>query len=295
VTSSSPRSGVVALIVGVVSVGAAAILIKQAAAPAFCIAFWRLALGGGVLLAMVRPSWPSRRQRFSTGVSAALLAAHFASWIASLQFTTVTMSVVLVCLQPVFVAAASGVVLGTPLRASAWVAIMVAVAGALVLVSAPVAEGTASSPWLGNALALVGAITIAGYVLWNKRETNRAERQGTAVMPVMAFSAWCTVMAAVCLLPVVIASGQWWPPPSAWPWLVALALFPQVIGHTALNIALRRLPASLVAGAILLEPVIATSMAVVLLHEPLTTQMIIGGVITLLGVAALARATRNET
>jgi drug/metabolite transporter (DMT)-like permease len=290
----SSSSGLAALVVGVVSVGAAAILIKQAAAPAFCVALWRLALGGGVLSAFVlRPPWPSKPQLASTAVSAGLLAAHFALWIASLQYTTVTMSVVLVCLQPVFVAAASGVVLGQPLRWSSWVAMVIAVAGAMMLVTAPVASSIAPAPMFGNALAIGGAIAIAGYVLWNKRETERATRRGEAPMPVMEFSAWCTVMAAVLVLPLAWLRGEAWPRHQAWPWLIALALFPQVIGHTALNIALRSLSASLVAGAILLEPVIATSMAVVLLGEPLTPQMIAGGALTLVGVAALARTLRS--
>jgi drug/metabolite transporter (DMT)-like permease len=91
------------------------------------------------------------------------------------------------------------------------------------------------------------------------------------------------------VLPVAIAVGApLWPADatSAW-WLLALAIGPQVIGHTALNAALRRLPAAVVSGSILGEPVIASALAFMVLGEHAGWPTIAGSVVTLVGVLIL--------
>jgi drug/metabolite transporter (DMT)-like permease len=76
-------------------------------------------------------------------------------------------------------------------------------------------------------------------------------------------------------------------------WLLALALGPQVIGHTALNAALRHLPAAVVSGSILLEPVIASALALVVLDERAGARTLAGSVITLVGVVFLLRPSKG--
>jgi len=71
---------------------------------------------------------------------------------------------------------------------------------------------------------------------------------------------------------------------STYLYLFLLALVPQLIGHTTFNWALRYLPASMVAIAILGEPVGSTILAFFILGEGLTPLKLIGGVLIFSGI-----------
>jgi drug/metabolite transporter (DMT)-like permease len=220
-----------------------------------------------------------RRRVVAAGV---LLALHFALWIASLSRTTVAASVVLVCLQPVFVAGIAWLVLREPTPRRVLGGIGVALFGALMVAASSDVDAPAVpqvSSLTGNLLALGGAVAIALYVL-----LLRAQRGD-----VLVTSAWVTTTAALVLLPLCLILGAPLLPSSSTQaaWLVALALGPQVVGHTALNAALQRLPAAVVSGSILGEPVIASGLAWLFLGEQPGPGTAIGGAITLAGVAVL--------
>ena len=122
VTSAAPTSAathrrpptvdLVLLAVAVAAVSTSAPLIRQAAAPALAIAFWRNALalplvGGWVAVrAAERAAWRARTDvdRRRSRLAGLLLALHFAAWVPSLSFTTVASSVALVATQPVWAA-----------------------------------------------------------------------------------------------------------------------------------------------------------------------------------------------
>ena len=108
---------------------------------------------------------------------------------------------------------------------------------------------------------------------------------------VLSTSAVVTSTAALVLLPVCLLAGAPLVPSSSSQagWLLILALGPQVIGHTALNAALKRLPAAVVSGSILGEPVIASALAFVILDEQPGPRTAIGAVITLCGLVLLLR------
>jgi drug/metabolite transporter (DMT)-like permease len=278
------------LAVGVLSVGAAAILVRLAEAHPLTACFARLSIGAAVLVAAAAArgrAFPRGRDAVRAVVAGVLLAAHFALWIGSLSLTTVTASVVLVCLQPVFVAVGGVVILRERVTATFAAGIGIALVGAVVIATdGTAAIGGGQGAPLGNALALAGAVAIAAYVL-----ALRGQRSD-----VLATAAMITSTAALATLPaVLLADAPLWPSSSTSAlWLLALALGPQVVGHTALNAALRHLPAAVVSGSILLEPVMATALAFIVLHEAAGIQTLIGSVITLVGVVLLLRPTTTS-
>src|SRR5229473_2043368 len=141
-------SPLLVLIVAVLATTYAGPIVRFAAAPALAIAFWRLTLvlpvtGGLAVLEGSReqgavPSGASagtapRSPLPLVVLSGLLLAIHFWSWIASLRFTTVASSVVLVSLKPVFAwGLAAAWLREHPTRAEAW-GIGLAVIGASVI------------------------------------------------------------------------------------------------------------------------------------------------------------------
>jgi len=72
-------------------------------------------------------------------------------------------------------------------------------------------------------------------------------------------------------------------------WVLALALIPQAVGHTAFNWALKYLPAAFVSIALLGEPVGTIILAALLLHEAPTFLEMMGGLLVLTGIAVATR------
>src|SRR6185295_15076370 len=75
---------------------------------------------------------------------------------------------------------------------------------------------------------------------------------------------------------------------AAWVFMLALALGPQLIGHTAFNWALRRLTATFVAIAILGEPVGSALLAYFFFGEQFGMLQFVGFVLLLLGIFVAA-------
>jgi drug/metabolite transporter (DMT)-like permease len=282
------RLALPAVVVGVLAVSAAAIFIRLAEAPAVAVAFWRCALGAAVLV----PPAIARRDRFPRGrelyvgvASGVALGAHFGFWISSLDYTSVAASVVLVSTQPVFVAILAYLLFGERTSPQSFAGILVALAGTAIIA----ADGSVgSAALLGNALALVGAITVAIYVLIGRSSRTTG---GIGVLPysIVVYSA-----AALTLLAVAIPFEVrlWGYSGETWFWIWAITLGPQIMGHTVFNWALRYVEASIISGTILAEPVVSALLAWLILSETPGVLTILGGAVVLAGLFFLLSGRR---
>ena len=142
-------------------------------------------------------------------------------------------------------------------------------------------------PFEGAMLALGGALTISGYLLVGQRL--RSE------IGILTYTSTVFGTAAILLLIVTLAWGYTLTGYSGQTYIMValLALVPQLIGHSSLNWALRFVPATLVAVAVLGEPVGAIIWAYAFLRESPTIPEIAGGILILFGIfmAFRSRAT----
>jgi drug/metabolite transporter (DMT)-like permease len=297
-----PRLTSLALAGGILAVSAAAIFVRfaQQDAGSLVIAAGRLSFATLALapVALLRHRDTLRglgaRDLGLAFASGLLLAVHFASWIVSLEKTTVIDSVVLVTTTPLWVALASPLVLRERLPRLALAGLAIAFTGGLLFAfgggSAVVTQGGApvstSDRWTGGVLALIGAWAMAGHLMVGR--TIRARMRLVPYVFVVYGAA------ALFLSIAVLASGQ---PvtglqPSTWGWILLLALVPQLIGHSTFNWALRHLPATPVALVLFGEPVGATLLALIVLGEVPAAFQIAGSLVILTGVFLAARAAR---
>lgn len=282
------------LLLGVVAVSWAAIFVRLANAPALSIAAYRLlfaAVPVGLFALVYRRD--TLRPLPAAGwqlllLSGVALALHFATWIGSLQLTSVTSSVALVTTQPLWAALIAAVVLKEPVSKRTAVAIGIATAGGALIGLRDLAAG--GEALLGDALALIGALCAAVYFAIGRRV-----RSG---LDLSAYVGVVYPVAAAVLVVVAVGGRQ---PLSGfstqtWAIFLLLALVPQLIGHSSLNWALRYLPVHLVAVAILGEPVLSSLLAIPFLDERPGGLRVLGGLITLVGVyLALREGTRQPT
>jgi drug/metabolite transporter (DMT)-like permease len=280
------RAPMLALAVAVAAVSTSAILVRWSHAPESVVAFYRVS----VMTALVAPvalgrhrgelSRLSRSDLVVAVVTGGALAIHFFAWFASVERTSVAASVTLVQTQPLFVAVGAFLVLGEPVDRRTVAGIVVGVAGAAVMslgrpgATVPI-QGEAL---LGNALAVVGAVMMAGYVLVGRRLRQR--------IPVFPYVTVVYAAAAVVLGGVVVASGHPFVgyPPSEYVLFLGMAVGPGLLGHTVVNWALEHVESSVVSVTLLGEPVGSTLLAVFLLGEVPGTVTLAGGAVVLAGI-----------
>jgi drug/metabolite transporter (DMT)-like permease len=178
-----------AIVIGILAVSTGSIFVRyaQAYAPSLVIAAWRLALATLVLAPIAllrhRPALLalSKRESLLAGLSGFFLALHFATWITSLEYTSVASSVVLVSTAPLWVALLSPITIHEPLTRAILIGMSLAMIGVLIVAVSDACSWSAQGwpalaqpvysreAFLGNLLALTGALMAAGYLLIGRR------------------------------------------------------------------------------------------------------------------------------
>jgi drug/metabolite transporter (DMT)-like permease len=222
-------------------------------------------------------------------VSGACLAVHFWSWITSLAYTSVASSTVLVTTNPIWVGLASLLLLRERPAAAGIAGIVLSIVGTGLIFAADSQTDTAAPhAGLGNGLALIGAISASAYLL-----IGRGLRAHLGLLSYI----WLAYAAAAALLWIgVTASGSAVLGFSvlAYVVLLALAVGPQLLGHTAFNWSLRHLSATFVALSILGEPVGSAVLAYFIFGEKLATLQLAGFLLILAGIFIAARAEHRS-
>ena len=293
----------IAISIAILAVSTSSVFIRfaQEEAPSLVIAASRLLLASLFLAppALLRHRAELRqlsRKDLALGLlSGIFLAAHFATWITSLEYTTVTNSVVLVSTSPLWVAILAPIFLKEKLTKSiVFGMILTLIGGAIIgfsdicawdngiICSSPSGFGLAEAS-TGNFLALAGAWAIAGYLLIG--------RQLRAKMTLIPYIFLVYGMAAIVMLVILLISGETLLgySPLTYLWLLLIAIFPQLIGHSTYNWALRYLPVALVAVTTLGEPIGSSILAFIILKEIPTTLQIVGGILILAGIYVTSR------
>jgi len=274
--------------IGIVAISTASIFIKLCEAPALVIAAYRLSLASLLLLPFagykqVWKGWTRSEWRWLM-LSGAFLALHFAFWIASLKFTSVASSVVLVSTNPLFVGLGAWLFFKEPLGLNLLVGIALSFIGSGLISFGDVV--LSKEALMGDGLALLGAVTASGYLLVG-RKMRKGQDLISYIFPV--YSAGAIVLIFISLVTRHSFFGY---SSSTYLFLFLLAIVPQLMGHTTFNWALKYLPASLVAIAILGEPVGSTILAFFILGETLTHLKIIGGILIFMGILIALKQPR---
>ncbi|GAB6279976.1 MAG: DMT family transporter [Thermovirga sp.] len=279
------------LVLGVIGISTGSIFARYADASPIVISFYRSGIAAAVMAPLVLLR--HREELFGLGkkdflrviLSGIFLALHFSTWITSLFYTSIASSVVIVQTIPVWTAILAPFVSKDRVSGLTWAGIALSFCGVLVISAGDFAIG--GKALFGDILALVGAWFATLYFL-----TGRVVRAKVS-LPVYTFI--CYGAAAAVLLIVILAAGL----PlggfskATWGAFVGMALISQIMGHSSYNWALRYLSASLVAVALLGEPIGATILAWILFGEILTMTKILGGALILSGIIIAVKGERS--
>ena len=290
-----PFNPYLALVIGTLAVSTGAIFARLADAPALVIAAYRVGIASLILAPIAL--WKARdeiaelskRDLKLAALSGFFLALHFATWISSLDYTSVANSVVLVNTNPLWVGLLTPLIVKEKIRRAMLVSIIISVIGGAIIGYGDFALG--SQALLGDGLALAGSFCAAIYLL-----LGRTLRRKLSLLPYIFI---CYGSAAVILWIIVLLLGL---PVSGYSTgtvaaFLGMALIAQIIGHSTYNWALKWFSAGLIAVSLLGEPIGATIMAYIIFNEGLTVHKIIGGIFILIAIyiAASSESRTHKT
>jgi len=300
---------IVAILFAILAVSTASIFIRfaQKDVSSLVIAAYRLTIATIVLTPFVLTKKQAEIKKIQRKgllfalLSGTFLALHFAFWITSLEFTTVASSAVLVSTVPLWVALLAPLTIGESITKSLFIGLALSLIGVVIialsdvciltgakLICPTINEFISGRAFIGDTLALIGALMGAGYVLIG--------RHLRATLSVLSYVFIVYGMAAIVLIIGVIISGKQFFgfPPSAFVWLMLLALVPQLLGHSIYNWALGYLSAAYVSITLLGEPIGSTILAYFLLGEVPTLLKLFGALFIFIGIYKASQVEKEQ-
>ena len=137
-------------------------------------------------------------------------------------------------------------------------------------------------------------LTVGASFAWASGNLLFRKLQG---VPVMTIHAWLSGIS----VPILVAASMIFEPgalahvphlsPATWGWLTYSGLGASLLGHGGMSWLFQRYPVSTVSPLTLPTPLLSVGIAVVVFGTPITGQMIIGGVLMLIGVAVITLRT----
>jgi drug/metabolite transporter (DMT)-like permease len=279
-----------ALVAGTLCIAWSAIFVRWTNIPGPASAFYRLLIPALILL----PTWaflPSHHKLVARSygiiaVGALFFALDLAFYNTSILKTSAANSTLLGNNTPIIVGLLSWMLFNKRPNLSFWLGLALAVAGALVILSADLSRHAAFGA--GDFMALAAAACFAVYLVATEQvrtHTNTLEFLRLAIV----FSAIFMFLIAVTLrVPLEIHDKR------TLLALLGLGVVSQLGGYLALTYALGHLPATVTSVSLLSQGPLTALLAAMLLNEPLARPQVLGGALVLAGIALANRLSRPE-
>lgn len=259
---------VLALGIGLLAVSVSAIFIRLCISAPATIAFWRLLLAGSVFTIWTlargqRISWHDFRIAM---LAALFLALHFYLWIAALFMTSINSSVVLLAIQPLFALVLQVTIHRVRATGRNLVSLAAGLTGAVILAHGDFLKGGIAGQ--GDIFAIFSAAFAASYLFTGSHRTG----------PLIPYLATVYMLAGSMLFGAAVIRGDVLLAvrPIDWLWFALLALIPTLLGHTMLNRATKVFAPYVVNLSILVEPLLAGTLAFFVFSEVPTSNILLG-------------------
>ena len=274
--SNTPKWVWLLLTAAVFGVSSAGALFQQVDdVPPLLRASWRLQLTAIILAPLAFVQWNIHKEQIKDKMyqsntikwlvaSGFFLALHFGAWVASLDETSLTHSLLFVTAHPLIIVfgmlvlAKFATKYRTPNKKEILGACIGFLGAGLALVDQGSQQGGHTVTIWGDFLAFLGAVFVVGYLI-----SGRVLRKWMPIFvyafPVTLIGALLLIPASLILEPTSVDLGiVGWLDMDYLPWFLALALIAGILGHTGLNTCLRYTPPLVVSTSVTMEPIIGS-------------------------------------
>ncbi len=271
----------IALAVGISALSLSAMFVRWAEAPGPITGFYRLLISTilftPLFIRQQKQLEPINKKYLIFPLFAGIFTAFdFAFWNSSLKYTTAANATLLGNTSPLWVALFAFFILREKLRRSFWFGLIIALAGAaLVMGSDFLLHPTLG---LGDLMASAAAIFYASYQLTTQR--------GRKHIDPFRYIWLIGVSATISMFIMNLSLGNSFTGYSTQTWVIffVTAIVSQMIGYLAISYALGHLPASVVSPTLIGQPILTTILAIPMLGEIPNPIQWIGGAIALAGI-----------
>jgi drug/metabolite transporter (DMT)-like permease len=278
------------LLIGILCISIFPVLVRSTPVSGISDAFYRMSIATVLIwpYVVIRKKWQNEIGFYwkPIVVCGVFFASDIAVWNLSIQYSTATQASLLTNLSPIWVGI--GTFLFFPEKPNKYF-------------------------WIGTATALVGLVLLMGVELFLKMRFDKAFF--LAVLSGLFYAAYIVVSKTVLskvsilnfmacsmsvsslfllILCLVLNEPLWGFEPRIWGSLVIQALICQLLGWFSVSHALQKIEAQRVSLSLLSQAIVTGFLAWLLIDEKITFQMIIGGIIILLGIAITFRKPRTH-
>lgn len=214
------------------------------------------------------------------------LATHFILFFDSLNYTSITSSVVIIALQPVLGLFIGYLLLKESFSAGSGISMIICTLGIAIII---IGDALFSTRLFGDVLALISLIFVTTYYLAG--ETIRKK------LSLLTYTFIVYGIGSVALLIFNLSthkallnySGQ------QWLYFICLAVFPTFLGFILLKWSFKWLNTSTVSIGIAMHPVVATIFALIIFREKVTAFQWLGGTVIVFGLFLFIMSTAKKT
>lgn len=266
------------LVVGVLSMSAAAPLVSVALESGpFVMPYWRLLFASLLVLPFGKPwtIFKTPKALLWPLLSGLFLSMHFAVWVSSFNYISISATAVLVTTAPIFVAILEFIIWKKKPTLLTVVGIVLAISGAVYIAGA---DGFADATVIGAILSLLGALFGSCYLIVGKIAQEKLSLWQTVSISYPAAALLLLLAALAFGNPLIGFEGK------VWLAIGLMAIGPQFLGHTALNMGYKYLSPIITSTTNLFEPVGASLIAWIFLSQPVSANVLLGGLFIIAGV-----------
>lgn len=211
------------------------------------------------------------------------------TFIGGMARSSVAHTGLIVALEPVIVLVIAVALRMEELTTGKFVGMIIAFAGVGILTAEKAGQGNASH-WIGDLILLASTVVFSAYIIMLKKV---AHQYDALTLNAITFAMGAVMMLPFCAHAVALthwAALRW----EAWWGLAFMIVFGSVISYLVFAYVLTELTASRVAAFNYLQPVIASGLGIWILSERLTSMVLLGGALILVGVYLTERERREE-
>lgn len=273
------------LVVGILCISIFPILVLSTPISGISDAFYRMSIATVIIwpYVLVRRKWNSSVLRYwkPIVVCGIFFASDIAVWNLSFRYSSATQASLLTNLSPIWVGITAFLFFPEKPNRYFWTGTALALVGLVLLM------GTETFLTMqfdkGFVLAVLSGLFYAGYIVVSKTVLSKVS--------ILSFMTCSMTVSSLYLLGVCLVMGEplWGFEPRVWGLLVVQALICQLLGWFAVSHALQTIDAQRVSLSLLSQAVVTGLLAWLLIDEKITFQMMLGGIIILLGIAVTFR------
>lgn len=288
-----PFNPYIAVIIGVIAVSSSPIFVKLAnGVPSAIIANYRLLLAVLIMAPIILSKYRKEFRNINrinwilAIVSGVFLAAHFLLWFESLNFTSVTSSIILITIHPIFVFLGTFLLFQERFSSGSIISLIIILFGGVIIGWGDYNES--SNFIYGDLLAILASISLAIYIL-----TGQQTRKNLSLIT-YTFIVYGIGTITLFLYNIFMQNNFGDYSMENWYIFLALAIIPTFFGHSLFNWAMKWLNNSTVSMAIVFEPVAATFLAYIVLKETMIWSQLLGGTIVVFGLFLFILSTSRK-